>query len=67
MKEIHFKSGFPTDEWVAVGYKKRIKMPCKCYGEAVYLPDQFVILEGECEGNQVSPLAPQIEIRKRKS
>lgn len=65
MREIHFRSGFPTDEWVAVGYIKKVKMPCKIGGKTIYIPDQFKILEGSCEGQEVSPLAPQIEVRKR--
>jgi len=67
MREIRFPSGFPApaDEWMAVGYIKKIKMPCKIGNKAVYIPDQFKILEGTCEGDEVSPLSPQIEIRKR--
>lgn len=65
MKEIHFLSGYPTEEWVAVGHIKKHKLPCPLGGVDQYLPEQYEILEGECKGSQVSPDAPFIEVRER--
>lgn len=67
MKEIHFTSGYPTDEWVGVEYKKRHKLPAKIGLKKAYIADKFRILEGECEGVEVSPEASFIEVRKRRS
>jgi len=65
LKEIHFTSGFPTNEWVGVEYIPRYRLPSKMNGTLAYLPDKFKILEGECEGMEVSPKAPFIEVRTK--
>lgn len=69
MKEIRFLSGFPAlaDEWMGVGYIKKIKMPAKIGNKTLYLPHQFKILDGSRAGDEVSPDSINIEIRKRKT
>jgi len=66
MKEIRFISGFPFEKWTAVGELKKKKLPYQTGGKTIYLAKQLRILEGECKGMEVSPLNPNIEIRKRK-
>ena len=67
MREIHFNNGYPTNEWVAVEEIKKHQLPSLVGGEIIYLPEQLRILEGRCQGAELSPRNPNIEIRERKS
>jgi len=66
-KEIISKNGYPIREWAEVEIKPKRKCLAPVGGKVIYLAAQLRIIEGECEGMEVSPKNPNILIRNKTS
>ena len=66
-KEIISRNGYPIREWSEVKIKPKKRLPALTGGKTIYLASQLKVIEGECEGMEVSAKNPNILIRNKTS
>jgi hypothetical protein len=65
MKEILFRSGYPTDKWLGVTLKPEIRLPT--YDKTGRkIPARYEIWEKPFEGTEVATNSPLIKFRNRR-